>query len=336
MFNFKDSVAKRHRNFTHYILHFTLALAAFAAMGADIDKGALLTESVAAETYATPSDVLRIVSGTNVVFVIRNYNSHVSIPSLKVQQLDTNGVWQTFYDSKREHAQTLTNAMDYADAVATTRAPAAWSRTTSGLGAEAPTNTTWISTPTTVIAGGLEYAKTITSGGEVWVLASNGMTVDFDAASSNAFFRITSTTTGETVFDIEQVAAAVVYVNIADIEVDDTLVDVDLSTWTRSTHPQARVKTDLTAANWYLEEDYTNGLIPGVAQITWTGGAGSWHCEVENLSGGDRIFVGFFYQDDPYTIIKNNGRTDLSEGVWYNGTNYLPRVTGGKLEFYAQ
>ena len=134
------------------------ALAAFSACAAtDLGEIALSDD--------IPPVVYRLVSGTNAVFVITNYNSQVHCPSIRFEQLGTNGTWTTYYDSRREHAETLTNAMDYADAVAATRAPAAWSRTTSGLGQEAPDGVTWVSTPQTTIAGGYEYEKVLTSSG---------------------------------------------------------------------------------------------------------------------------------------------------------------------------
>ena len=133
------------------------------ALAADRDLGALaLADDLAG--YATPADVYRLVAGTNVVLVVTNYNSATQAPSMKLQHLDPeSGEYVTFWDETRRHGMTLTNAMQYTDAQIETRAPRAWSGTTSGLGAEAPAGVTWISTPETVVAGGFEYEKVVTT-----------------------------------------------------------------------------------------------------------------------------------------------------------------------------
>ena len=115
--------------------------------------------------------VYRLYSGSNVVAEVTNYNSQAHAPSLRLMQLNESNEYVTVWTETNGLARTLSSATEYTDgatnALREVYAPRAWSRTTSGLGAEAPTNTTWISTPTTVIAGGLEYAKVVDAYGEV-------------------------------------------------------------------------------------------------------------------------------------------------------------------------
>ena len=177
-----------------------LALLALPVLAADIDLGALALGSDLSG-YATPSDVYRLVAGTNVVLVVTNYNSQTHAPAMKLQHLDPqSGEYVTYWDETRRHGMTLTNAMEYTDTQVATRAPKAWSGTTSGLGQEAPAGVTWISTPETVVAGGYEYEKVVTTAGAVWVLTSNGLST---GATTNSFFRV-SANDGTELFSIEK------------------------------------------------------------------------------------------------------------------------------------
>lgn len=238
------------------------------------------------------------------------------------------------WSSAQSESNAVTRANAYTDeavdALDSLKADRAWSAHYSGSGADAPANTTWVSTPTLVIAGGLEYAKTITSGGEVWVLSSNGMVADVNA-SSNSFIKIDAS--GETVLWIERVGSAAIPVDIASISVSGNAVTVPLS-GTYPVHPVWRITDDLRNA-WYLEEDYPSGTIPGIATVSWSN-TSPLVCTVTNISGGDRIFVTFYAESEPYTVIHNNGLVDISQGFRLNGTNFLPRVTSGVLTFHAQ
>ena len=173
-------------------------------------KSALQSVSNIAEDVRTESAlVYRLYSGSNVVAEVTNYNSAVHAPSLRLMQLNESNEYVTVWTETNGLARTFRDATNYTDgAIAAYAAPRAWSRTTSGLGSDAPANTTWISTPRTVIAGGLEYAKIVDTYGEVWVLTSNGMAAEFNP-DTNAYFRITADD-GTPVFSIEKSDAQVV------------------------------------------------------------------------------------------------------------------------------
>jgi len=273
---------------------------------------------------ATPEDVYRLVAGTNVILVITNYNSAVHAPSMKLQRLDPEtGEYVTYWDETRRHGLTLTNAMDYTDRatneLARTKADRAWGEQT-------------------VFAAGHDFAKTVTSGGEIFTLVSTGlMLANVECPTNAAFWQITAN--GETLYRIEKTSSRVVDVSVNAVSVANPYLLVDLTGWMYPDHPLARVRPDLTEGDWLNEEDYAGGVIPGVAAVTWlgTGAAGDpYICQIENLSGGDRLFVGFWYEAPGETKIIPNGVTDVSGGQWYNGQKYVPTVSGNELKFIRQ
>ena len=291
---------------------------------------------------ATTEDVYRLVAGTNVVLVITNYNSEVHAPSMKLQRLDPEtGEYVTYWDETRRHGLTLTNAMDYTDRatneLARTKADRAWGKYTSANGIDAPSDTLWISHPKTVFAPGLDWTREVTAGGEIFVLTSNGMALEFENNPTNAaYFNIASN--GETIFRIEKTDSRQVYVNISDCQVVGNYLLVGFTGWMWPTHPLLRVKSDLSNDDWLKEEDAVDNAWAGVARFEWSGDGVNtpFVVSIENITGGEKIFAGFSYTAPGETKIINNGVTDLSGGVYHNGQKYVPTVSGDELKFIRQ
>lgn len=292
---------------------------------------------------ATTEDVYRLVAGTNVILVVTNYNSAAHAPSMKLQRLDPEtGEYVTYWDETRRHGLTLTNAMDYTDRatneLARTKADRAWGKYTSAYGVDAPAGVTWLSEEQTVFAAGHDFAKTVTSGGEIFTLVSTGLMLsNVECPTNAAFWQITAN--GETLYRIEKTSSRVVDVSVNAVSVADPYLLVDLTGWMYPDHPLARVRPDLKEGDWLNEEDYEGGVIPGVAAVTWlgTGAAGDpYICQIENLSGGGQMFAGFWYEAPGETKIIPNGVTDVSGGKWYNGAKYVPTVSGNELKFIRQ
>lgn len=327
------------------ILAIVATAAAFWATAADTDLGALVLESDLNDyatqadisdfvtsgdiaNFATPADVYRLVAGTNVVLVVTNYNSATHAPAMKLQHLDPQtGQYVTYWDETRRHGMTLTNAMSYTDAQVATRAPAAWSRTTSGLGAEAPEGVTWISTPETVVAGGFEYEKVVTTAGAVWVLTSNGMTT---GATTNSFFRV-SASDGTELFSIEKTDAYLVGVNADAITRSGNTVTIPVGVAAAS-HPFIRATTNLVDAVWVKEDE--NGFSCPWATVTWSGSAGAYVATV--TCSQPAAFFYFEYLQEGSAKIKQTAQTELTGGIYFNGQTYKPTVNGTKLEFVRQ
>lgn len=276
----------------------------------------------------TAADVYRLIAGTNVVLVVTNYNSAVHAPAMKLQHLDPqSGEYVTYWDETRRHGMTLTNAMDYTDAAILTRAPRAWSGTTSGLGAEAPAGVTWISTPETVIAGGYEYQKTITTAGDVWILTSNGLST---GATTNSFFRV-SAADGTELFSIEKTDSYLIGVNADGITKSGNTVTIPINV-VAAEHPYIRATQNLVDAEWVKEDE--NGFSCAWASVTWSGSTGAYVATV--TCSEPQAFFYFEYMVEGSAKIKNSAKTELSGGIIYNNTTYYPTVNGNKLEFVAQ
>ena len=304
-----------------------LALLALPVLAADIDLGALALGSDLSG-YATPSDVYRLVAGTNVVLVVTNYNSATHVPAMKLQHLDPQtGQYVTYWDETRRHGMTLTNAMQYTDAAIETRAPRAWSGTTSGLGSEAPAGVTWISTPETVIAGGFEYEKVITSSGAVWVLASNGLTT---GATTNSFFRV-SASDGTELFSIEKTDSYLIGVNADGITRSGNTVTIPVNVVAAS-HPYVRASTNLVDAVWVKEDE--NGFSCPWCTVSWSGTTGTYVATV--TCSQPQAFFYFEYLVEGVAKVKNSAKTELTGGIYFNGQTYMPTPNGNKLEFIRQ
>lgn len=287
-----------------------------------------------------PSQILRVVSGTNIVLVCTNYNSATHLPSIRLEYLPADAeeyipIWDL--------QDNLTNVLGKANketalatnALASVKADRAWGKYTSGFGVDAPEGETWISSSNTVFAAGHDFAKTVTTGGEIFTLVSTGMLLtNVECPTNAAFFSIVAN--NEEIYRVEKTDSRVVDVNINAVNAVDPYLLIDCTGWMYPSHPLCRVRTDLQSGSWLKEEDYTNGLIPNVAEITWlgTGTVGDpYICQIENLTGGDRIFAGLWYEAPGQTKVIPQGVTDLTGGIWFDGNKYVPTVSGDELKF---
>ncbi len=280
-----------------------------------------------------PGEVYRIVAGTNIVDVVTNYDSAVHAPARYLQQLTTNGVWKTIWAETNGLARTLAaaNAATAAatNALAQVKADRAWSKYTSALGAPAPEGTTWLSTPTTVIAGGYEYSRNVTSSGQYWFLTSNGMTLDQGA--TNSFLNVAAPD-GTPIFRIEKTDSQLVGVNASAISMVGSVAVVSVPVV--GAHPLARVSTSLRNATWHKETE--DGMPQGSpASVTWSGSSGAWVATID-FGSSPQGFCYFEQVLEGITKIVNDGVTELSGGILFNGVKYMPHVNGNKLEFVAQ
>ena len=292
-------------------------------------KAAQKPTYTAAEVGATTAeDVYRLIAGTNVVLVVTNYNSATHAPEMKLQHLDPeSGQYVTYWDETRRHGMTLTNAMNYTDAQVETRAPRAWSGTTSGLGAEAPAGVTWISTPETVIAGAYEYEKVVTSAGAVWILTSNGLST---GATTNSFFRV-SASDGTELFSIEKTDSYLVGVSADGLTRSGNTVTVPVNV-VGNAHPYIRATTNLVDAVWTKEDE--NGFSCPWATVSWSGTTGAYVATI--TCSQPAAFFYFEYMVEGVAKIKNSAKTEMTGGIIFNGTTYMPTISGNELKFIAQ
>lgn len=263
--------------------------------------------------------VYRLYSGSNVVAEVTNYNSRVHAPELRLMQLNESNEYVTIWAEANGLARTLAKANEYTDGAITNRAaPRAWSKVTAGMGFEAPSNTTWLSSGRTVIAGGLEYEKHMTSGGAIWLLESNGMTADFHAQTNNTAFLDLSNADGTPIFRVEKTDSFLVGVHVDSVTVDGNALVCGVNV-VASERPLVRVKASLESGEWAKEEDGTpsgeSTVIAGLATVTWSGTSGAWTCRIENNAGGGSIFAHMEHLQEGGTKIVNSAPMDVSHGI---------------------
>lgn len=269
------------------------------------DIGQLKTESTL---------VYRLFSGSNIVMEVTNYNSRVNPPAMKLMRLNDKGIYEVMWTEtnglERTYNRAASNTAEQIAALekkaAETYAPRGWSATTSGLGADAPKDTTWISTPTTVIAGGLEYSKVVTSSGQLWFLRSNGMVTNV-GGNSGGYFDI-SASDGTSVFSIEKTDSYMAPVDSDGISVRGDTVEIRLSV-VSADHPFLRyTPTQNAPVVWQKEED---GFSAPIA-VSWSGSSGAWVATVTTTAKAGFFQFEFFQEGG--TKIKSGGAMDVSTG----------------------
>ena len=258
--------------------------------------------------------VYRLFSGSNIVMEVTNYNSRVNPPAMKLMRLNDKGIYEVMWTEtnglERTYNRAASNTAEQVAALdrkaAETYAPRGWSATTSGLGADAPKDTTWISTPTTVIAGGLEHSKVVTSSGQLWFLRSNGMVVNVGGKPGGHFD--ISASDGTSVFSIEKTDSYMAPVDADGISVRGDTVEMRLSV-VSAEHPFLRYAPTLKApVAWQKEED---GFSAPIA-VSWSGSSGAWVATV-TTTAKEGFFQFEFFQEGS-TKIKSGGAMDVSTG----------------------
>lgn len=284
------------------------------------EKGNYATVGALAAVSNESAVVTRLFTASNVIDEVTNYNSVVRLPSRRLYQLTESNEYVKVWDEMTQHTNTLGKAQTYADnatgTLARAVAPKAWSRVTSGLGMEAPENTTWISTPTTVIAGGLEYAKVIHANGAVWVLSGNGM-MNFDP-TTNAYLRITADD-GTEVFSIEKTDAVTIGADAAGITIDRNVVTIPVPVVSID-HPTMLFRERLNSGDW-TDESAFNPMTGGF--VNWGGSSGAWVCTIVfDYQPPSSMFFKFQYLREGGTVVRHGAATDLGGGITINGTTY--------------
>ena len=296
------------------------------------DRASRLTNGLAsasevAQLRTDASLVYQLLVGSNVVAEVTNYNSRVHAPSFRLLQLDpdtheyftvwaeTNGLTRTFNEAKA-YTDATSNALDMV------KADRAWSKHTSGLGADAPDGVTWISTPQTVISGGYEYERHITTHGEVWVLTSNGMGFGGD---TNSYFRV-STPDGETLFSIEKTDEQIIGVQTDGISVSAGTVTLNVGAVTYNGQAPICMAAQSVNGPW---ADLSEGRPAWISSVATNGVNGAWSFELESTSPA--AFFYFMVTQPGATVIKNSAQTDLSGGILVEGTRFYPHKSGSTL-----
>lgn len=248
-------------------------------------------------------------NGTNSWLEVTNYMHTVAgvIPEFSIHEIrdGTNRVvWSDIekFDAfvnayKAEIAlsktQTVNQVMQQVSLAVGEKADKAWSLYQSGTGLVAPSNTTWISTPRTVIAGGLDYERRVDTYGEVWILVANGMCAQFDGVNTNGCFSI-SDGDGNTMFSIKKTASYTVGASANSINVNQGTIELDYNV-VSATHPSIYKTTELGTT--FTDIDST---------VTWSGQSGAWHASIPRPTGESKGFYRATYVVEGENIIEQS------------------------------
>ena len=276
--------------------------------------------------------VYRLYSGSNVVCEVTNYNSRTRAPQMRLLQWDGTNSYFEVWNESNGLTRVETAAKSYTDgkiaALAAECAPRAWSRVTSYYGVEAPSNTTWVSTPSTVLAGGLEYEKVTTTAGNVFILAYKGNVTQVYTNQASNFSM--SAADGTEILAVEKTDSYLVGVDADSIAVSGTTITMHLPV-VAANHPYVRYRQSLESGSWEKEEDGFTSPIT----VAWIGASGDYVCTVTSSAASG--FFYFEYLQEGSTKIRMKGIMQLDGGVMCtDGIHYaVPVYSNGSIIWTA-
>lgn len=254
-------------------------------------------------------------NGTNSWLQITNYMHTVAgvIPEFSIWEIRdgvATNIWSDLekfdafvraYRSEmaQSKTQTVNQVMQQVNVALDSKADMAWSLYQSGTGLAAPSNTTWISTPRTVIAGGLEYQRNVDAAGEVWVLTCNGMVTQLAGDGVSGYFTITDDE-GNSMFSIKKTSSYTVGANAASIKVYDNRVECEYNV-VSAVHPTIFKSGDLVSD--FADIDST---------VTWGGSSGHWTASIPRLAAEVKAFYKATYVVEGETIIEQSVPTRMT------------------------
>ncbi len=297
------------------------------AKSSELSEYAKLYTVAALANFATNADVkastaIAYLQGDDAKVVITNYDSSVQMPSMSFQQRveeDGSNIWRIVWNELTRWnwlTGTYLPAHYYGkgevDGLLDGKADRAWGFYDSHTGGWAPDGYTWISSPKIAIAAGLAYQRTVTSGGAIWVLESNGLVTETGGTVSNGFFRI-SDDENNALFEIvkgnkrtegaqaEQPAITNV-MGIAHMYIRYRVASDE--------HPTLEVCADLLNPDWHKEDSEDC-----VANVSWSGASSNYVAEVWAKTAQPRMFVKATYMTGGETYIKNAAPISVQGGI---------------------
>lgn len=286
-------------------------------------------------------------NGTNAWLQITNYMHTVAgvIPEFSIWEVRdgmATNIWSdlekfdAFIEAYKAHVKSQlhiceTNMEKTVEKMLENKADRAWSLYDSGTGLAAPEGTTWISTPVTVIAGGMQYERHITSAGEIFVLKSNGLISEFGNTSTNnltAYFTV-SDSSGNSIFSVKKTDS---YTDGAHISIFDRSGTTGTLGFRKREgaigHPKCYFNTSLNIESPWIPETEANFPY----NVTWTEDTvnGLWIAELSIKSGFTVGKIGFFkgaYDIAGETVIENSVPTRMNYIILGNKKYKIDPVT---------
>lgn len=314
------------------------ALSADITLGA-ADVGAASSSSVTT-LNAQVASIGAHLNAEDARFVSTNYNSAVHLPEASVE-VNISNEWLTVWlEMTRWNAFTgagfdwatwcgfncfRTNVLAQLDQ----KADRAWGFCDSHTGLWAPEGYTQISSSNILVAAGMGYQRTVTASGTYWVLTANEP-YTMSGISSNGFFRIEDAD-GNVQLEIVKGDKRTVPAPPGGVTVSGSSPYQSLVIrYPVASQPTIEVALSL-AGPWHAE---TSASCP--ATVTWSGSSGAYVATVTPTVPAVTLFARATYEIGGETYINNRAPVSITGGILFNGTLYLPRVSGTKLEFVAQ
>ena len=263
-------------------------------------------------------------------FVVTNYDSAVRIPEATVEvRLTDHGtnVWATiWHEMRRWNAFTgldfdwdawggfhafRTNVMTELSY----KADRAWGAYDSETGGYSPEGYTQISSSNILIAAGMAYQRTITTGGAVWVLQCNSGTAHI-GGDTNGFFRVIDGD-GNVQFEIIKGNRAEMGADASGITVTQpgNVMTIPYSV-EAAEHPTISCCNNLATANWKDETD-----ADCLCTVSWSGMSGAWVATVTPKTSQPQMFVKASYLAGAETMIRNVAPVSM-DSIMLNGVKY--------------
>lgn len=229
---------------------------------ADLEDRVGEVEESNKKTTAVVAEYVAFVDGSNVIFSVTNYMSgSYRLDAAKFRLLELReGEYRELYNSKTEILLHVTNETsrikseidNSLDALSndvdlriSSKADKNWGKYTSA-GSEAPSNTTYLTSPNTVFAGGMEYERVSVSLGTICVLKNAGAPVYTQGDEGTFKFQDDG---GTNYFGFAKTDSYTIGCNTDDISVYNDIVTLTYNI-TMSGVPCIWYTTDLISQSW--------------------------------------------------------------------------------------
>ena len=262
-------------------------------------------------------------------FVSTNYDSAVRMPEAFVEvRLTDNGtnVWTTIWREMTRWGRFVGNAFDWnawdgfhawmtnVTTELAHKADRAWGAYDSETGGWSPEGYTQISSSNILIAAGMAYQRTVTSGGAVWVLQCNQGTAHI-GGDTNGFFRVVDGD-GVTQFEIIKGDKRELGADADGISVSSGNVMTIPYSVEAAEHPTIQCCNNLTTASWKAENDPDC-----LCTVSWSGSSGAWVAAVTPKTAQPSMFVKATFMAGGETYIRNVAPVGM-DSIMLNGTKY--------------
>jgi len=312
------------------------------ALSANISLTASDVGAATTNALQTLSSQVTAISGhlnaEDARFVSTNYNSQVHLPEASVE-VSVSNEWLTVWREMTRWDAFVGSGFDWTswggflswmsttEAALDQKADRAWGYYDSHTGGWAPEGYTQVSSSNILIAAGMGYQRTVSSGHTYWVLTANEP-YEVSGISSNGFFRVADAD-GNVQFEIIKGDKRTVPAPPDGVSASGGVLTVSYPVASQPT-----VEVSLTLADggtWYAED---SASCP--ATVAWSGTSGAYVATVTPSAPTAQLFVKASYQVGGETFINNRAPISITGGIYFNGTLYMPTVSGNELKFIAQ